>query len=264
MPGIHLLGRVILRGDIKLVTGLHIGGGAAGLQIGGLDNPVVRDPVTRQPYIPGSSLKGKMRSLAERQRGFDPENRNETQRIGQVRIHVCQTAEAYATCPVCPLFGLPGELEHSTPTRLTVRDVRLDPASLTGADLDFISTEVKWEASIDRVTSAALPRQIERVPAAALFPNFEIVCSLYDLGQGRDRELGHLRTLFNSMQLLEDDYLGGMGSRGNGKIEFTRLSLEFRHNGATDTFDALQGGNLAGLIGQQDAVIQWVQSKLGA
>jgi len=165
MAQIKLLGRLLISGTIEAVTGLHIGGSPAGLSIGGMDNPVIRDPRTRFPYIPGSSVKGKMRSLAERARGFDPDNRDQVQRIGQVRIHVCQTPEAYKSCAVCQIFGLPGELKHSAPTRLTVRDAFLDPISLEGAQTDSLFTEVKWEASIDRITSAALPRQIERVPA---------------------------------------------------------------------------------------------------
>ena len=52
-------------GQIELVSGLHIGSGNAEMHIGGTDNPVIKNPVTNQPYIPGSSLKGKMRSLLE-------------------------------------------------------------------------------------------------------------------------------------------------------------------------------------------------------
>lgn len=261
MANFQFLGRVFITGDIHLITGLHIGGGAAGLQIGGLDNPVVRDPVTRQPYIPGSSIKGKMRSLAERWRGFNPENRDETQKIGQVTIHVCKTEEMYKNCPVCPVFGLPGEQEHSTPTRLIVRDVFLDPTSLETAQLDNISSEVKWEASIDRVTSAALPRQIERVPARAIFRGFELVFALYDLGQGKERDLQHLRTLISAMQMLEDDYLGGMGSRGSGKVQFNNLSVSFRRDGALQPL--AQYAALADLVAAQEQVIGQVKQSLG-
>jgi CRISPR type III-A-associated RAMP protein Csm3 len=63
---IQMMGKVVITGGIRLVTGLHIGGAAAGLDIGGVDNPIIRHPVTREPYIPGSSLRGKIRALLER------------------------------------------------------------------------------------------------------------------------------------------------------------------------------------------------------
>jgi len=256
---IKLLGRVFVTGNIRAATGLHVGGAPAGLAIGGLDNPVIRDPVTRQPYIPGSSLKGKMRSLAERARGFNPEDKSQVQQIGQIRIHVCKDPVAYAECDVCQIFGLPGEMEHSTPTRLTVRDVFLDPSSLEGAQTDFLSTEIKWEASIDRITSAALPRQIERVPAGALFKDFEMVFSLYDLGNGRDAEFNRLGTLVQAMQLLEDDYLGGLGSRGSGKIRFESMSVALRKDGEWIPFPDVQGTDLSGLVAAQDAMVAWAK-----
>lgn len=259
---IKLLGRLFVTGDIEAVTGLHIGGAPAGLNIGGLDNPVIRDPKTRQPYIPGSSLKGKMRSLAEKARGFDLSDSNQIQRIGQVRIHVCRTPESYATCEVCPLFGLPGELPHSGPTRLTVRDVFLDPASLEGAQTDFLSTEVKWEASIDRVTSAALPRQVERVPAGAIFRGFEMVLTLYDLGDDTGREFNRVRALLQAMQLLEDDYLGGLGSRGSGKIAFVNASLSARRDGALVPFPGAERGRLSDLVGAGEQAVAWAREAL--
>lgn len=259
---IKLLGRVFVTGDICAVTGLHVGGAPAGLAIGGLDNPVIRDPLTHQPYIPGSSLKGKMRSLAERARGFDVGDDRQVQRIGQVRIHVCKDPAAYAQCDVCQVFGLPGEMEHSTPTRLAVRDVFLDPSSLEGAQTDFLSTEIKWEASIDRITSAALPRQIERVPAGALFNGFEVVFSLYDLGSGLDAEFNRLGTLVQAMQLLEDDYLGGLGSRGSGKVRFEKVSVALRKDGELVPFPEVQDADLSGLVAAQDDMVAWAKQTL--
>lgn len=259
---IRLLGRVFITGDIRAITGLHIGGAPAGLAIGGLDNPVIRDLVTRQPYIPGSSLKGKMRSLSERARGFDLGDDRQVQKIGQIRIHVCKDPEEYARCDVCQVFGLPGEMEHSTPTRLAVRDVFFDASSLAGAQTDFLSTEIKWEASIDRITSAALPRQIERVPAGALFKGFEMVFSLYDLGNGIKAESNRLKTLVQAMQLLEDDYLGGLGSRGSGKICFENVSVALRRDGEMVPYPEVQGTDLSGLVARQDAVVTWVRETL--
>jgi CRISPR-associated protein Csm3 len=262
MATFRLLGRLLLQGNLRAVTGMHIGGSPAGLTIGGLDNPVIRDPKTRWPYIPGSSLKGKMRSLSERARGFDPEDRHQIQKIGQVRIHVCQDKAAYDRCQVCQVFGLPGELGHSTPTRLTVRDAFLDRTSLEGAQMDFLFTEVKWEASIDRITSAALPRQIERVPAHALFQDVELVLSLYDVGRPADEEFALINQLFLAMQLLEDDYLGGLGSRGSGKVRFENLALALRKGSQRLPFPELADGDLAGLLAAQEDIVAWARATL--
>ena len=76
---IKLSGRVFLTFDIQAVTGLHIGGSDTGIEIGGVDKTVIRDPLSNRPYIPGSSLKGKVRSLLEKYRGLE-----QNQRIGQV------------------------------------------------------------------------------------------------------------------------------------------------------------------------------------
>lgn len=213
---IKLHGRVILLGEIKTLSGLHIGGSPGALAIGGLDLPVIRDVVTQAPYVPGSSLKGKMRSLWEKLNGV-PQNFS----IGrEVYIHVCEKANQYATCPVCRIFGVPGDKESSAPTRLIVRDVALDQTSLADARTDLPFSEVKWEAAIDRVTSAATPRQIERVPAGAVFKPMELVFNVFEAGD-RDRFL-HVIT---ALQLVEDDYLGGQGSRGSGKVVFRNLQI---------------------------------------
>lgn len=259
---IQLLGRVFVTGDIRAVTGLHIGGSTAGLTIGGLDNPVMRDALTRRPYIPGSSLKGKMRSLCERMRGFNPDDPEQSQKIQNIRIHVCKVPDQYAQCDVCQVFGLPGEMEHACPTRLVVRDVFLADESLEGADTDFPFTEVKWEASIDRITSAAVPRQVERVPAGAIFQGFEMIHSLYNLGGKQDVELKRLTTLFKAMQLLEDDYLGGLGSRGSGKIEFENIRVELRKDTRRVPCPHVKGTKLQELILQEKTVISWVKEQL--
>ncbi len=165
---VRLHGRIFLDFDIHTVTGLHIGGSPGTLAIGNVDNPVIRDPLSGAPYVPGSSLRGKMRSQQEKHMG-KPQNT----RIGQgVSIHTCKNAEEYASCELCRAFGIPGENPHSETSRLVVRDAFLTPASrddLNQLRTDLPYTEVKWEAAIDRVTSAATPRQQERVPAGAVF-----------------------------------------------------------------------------------------------
>ncbi len=217
---ITLLGRAFIRGSILAETGLHIGGGSGGLAIGGMDNPVVRDPLTNRPYIPGSSLRGKMRSLSERALGL-PQNYP----ISQVTIHACRTAEEYRECAVCHVFGVPAQ-SWSGQTRLLVRDVPLEDGSarrLEEARTDLPYTEAKWEVAIDRVTSAATPRQMERVPAGAVFGPMEMSFALYE-----PADVQRFALVLRAMQLLEEDYLGGQGSRGSGKVAFQSLSLTCR------------------------------------
>lgn len=238
MPTITLKGKVVILSEIKAITGLHIGGAAAGLDIGGIDNPIIRHPVTREPYIPGSSLRGKMRSLLDKHFGKEA-NKFIQRREPVVRVHECESEDEYANCVVCQIFGVtPGDQRrqwaHLKPTRLLVRDVLLAQdheatAQLRRAKTDLPFTEVKWEAAIDRITSAAVPRQNERVPAGAVFAPCEFVYGLYDLnGTGCQRDTEWLRYVFKAMELLEDDYLGGYGSRGAGKIVFANITVMFK------------------------------------
>lgn len=238
---IELQGRVFLTFTIEAVSGLHIGGSDVGVEIGGVDKTVIRDPLSNRPYIPGSSLKGKVRSLLEKYEGL-PQN----QRIGQGAIHSCganqsrdvqksQGRAEYEACAVCQVFGVPGEREFgiATPTRLVVRDVQMGKKSAEDleklARLDLPYTEIKTEVSIDRVTSAANPRQMERVPAGVRFEPAEIVYSIY-AGDGCDpaRDVANLAELIKGLVLLEDDYLGGLGSRGSGKVRLSGLQVRLR------------------------------------
>jgi CRISPR-associated protein Csm3 len=217
----NLYGRVFIECKIEAETGLHIGGAESSLSIGGVDNVVIRDPLSNQPYIPGSSLKGKMRSQMEK---FH--SRPQNQRIGQVTIHTCQSAQEYADCAVCHIYGLPGQRDFSTSTRLVVRDVQLTEESveaLRKAKTDLPLSEVKWEAAIDRVTSAATPRQMERVPAGAVFGPAELVYSVYEAD-----DVTRFEHVLEGMQLLEDDYLGGSGSRGSGQVAFRDIQVYAR------------------------------------
>ncbi len=224
---IQLQGRLFIGFEIKVSTGLHIGGSGGGIEIGGMDNPVLRDPMTNVPFIPGSSLKGKIRSLLEKQLGLTP-----NRRIGQCKIHVCETQEAYSKCPVCQVFGVPAKIDFNLPTRLVVRDILLSKQSLDELEalpLDRPYTEVKTEVAIDRITSAANPRPVERVPAGAVFAPGEMVYTMYSCDDDLcNMEVSNLAFLFEGMALLEHDYLGGMGSRGSGKVVFTNINIELR------------------------------------
>src|SRR5882724_300172 len=178
---LQLIGKLILEGDLHCESGLHIGAGKGSMEIGGADNPVVKDAFGR-PYVPGSSLRGKLRSLLEQAHGLAVPNELVylSKRRGQeVRIHQSDRPDD----EVCLLFGRnPGRMERvmgdaiesgvATPARLTVYDSPLDLDSITAPmreNLDDELTEVKSENAIDRITSQANPRTLERVPAGARF-----------------------------------------------------------------------------------------------
>lgn len=234
MESIQLHGKIFLRCNIALRTGLHIGGNSGNLDIGGVDNPIIRDPITTEPYIPGSSLRGKIRGLLDRHL-----NKPLNNTMSNVTIHMCKKPADYNACDICQVFGVApqGDLRGRTmPTRLTIRDVFLDEDSrkkLEAADTDTNYTEIKTEVAIDRITSEANPRPNERVPAGAIFGPVQIVHSLYTVhGSDHDNQLNGELTLFDTvltgMELLEDDYLGGSGSRGSGQIIFENLTLTFK------------------------------------
>lgn len=251
------LGKLVLEGEIHCQTGLHIGAGKGSLEIGGADNPVVKDAFGI-PYIPGSSLRGRLRSLLEQTLGLalPSELVYLSKRKGQeVRIHQSDRPDD----DVCVLFGRnPGRVEKvsgdaleaatATPARLTVYDAPLVVDSITQQmreNLDDELTEVKSENAVDRITSQANPRTLERVPAGARF-RFRMVL---DVLCPEDKPL--LGRVVEALRLLEDDALGGGGSRGNGRIAFSGLSLTWRGkdyyaNGAAESA-LLTGGDLAAL-----------------
>lgn len=198
MSTVKLQKKVIYTGIITLKTGLHIGGTNAALNIGGPDKFVVRNPINNIPYIPGSSLKGKMRSLVEIYNGKSnhskPSN-NPEHKAGA-------------------LFGVSGDNENSRASRLIVRDAELDINACDFSNTDLPYTESKTEVAIDRVTAKANPRTFERVPAGAKF-KLNMVLNIFE---GEDEE--QLKaTLKQAIELLEDDYLGGHGSRGYGQVK---------------------------------------------
>src|SRR5712692_8664115 len=195
---LQLVGKLILSGDLHCETGLHIGAGKGSLEIGGADNPVVKDAFGL-PYIPGSSLRGRIRSLLEHALGLTTPGElvYVSKRRGQeVRIHQSDRPDD----EICLLFGRnPGRMERAeggeapearsaSPARLTIYDAPLDPESITAQmreNLDDEITEVKSENAIDRITSQSNPRTLERVPAGARFR----VRMVLDVLCNEDREL---------------------------------------------------------------------------
>ncbi len=258
---LKFIGKLIIEGQMHCVTGLHIGAGKGSLEIGGADNPVIKDAFG-QPYVPGSSLRGKLRSLLEQASGMavPSELVYLSKRRGQeVRIHQSDRPDD----EICLLFGRsPGRLEkttgealHSTaatPARLAVYDAALEKTSITDSmrdNLDDELTEVKSENAIDRITSQANPRTLERVPAGARF-NIRLVI---DILCEEDKVLP--ARLAEAMRLLEDDSLGGGGSRGSGQVVFANLKLKWRnHAFYTDGAEEQELVAETGLAGLQAAM----------
>lgn len=233
--------RIFITGKIVTMTGMHIGGNSTEMGIGGADSIVVRDPVTNHPYIPGSSLRGKLRSLYERTNGemtvnlSSGNNKEKTEQVNSLDKLGQYLSDGYSLKSAGPsteptqmsskLFGISVDSQPKdvpVPQRLVVRDAKLKNADTLqqASNTDMPMTEVKTEVNIDRITSQANPRQIERVPAGAEF-EVDLVLNLY----GEDPEKDLLDPLFQSMILLQDDYLGGHGSRGYGRVVFKDLAL---------------------------------------
>ncbi|MDI6784687.1 MAG: type III-A CRISPR-associated RAMP protein Csm3 [bacterium] len=226
-PQKPLLGKIILKGEMECVTGLHVGASKERLEIGGIDAAVIRDPLTREPYIPGSALKGKLRSLLERDLNL-PANRSGGEGIHR---HECDSSSSADTCNLCRIFGSTGDKGKTNfPARLIVRDLKLTRESekeLQNIETGLQYTEWKFENTLDRVTAAANPRQLERVPKGAKF-EFEFVYNI----EKKEDVVTDLANLIKTLKLLEDDCLGGHGSRGYGKVEFTKIdTFETRTTG---------------------------------
>lgn len=217
--------KIFIKGTIKALTGMHIGGNSIGMAIGGADKVVVRNPLTNEPYIPGSSLRGKMRSLLERARGDEKYNPEGGFSLKEGKLE--SAAGTRSDSLLGQLFGVSASESNKQPTRLMVRDAHLTRDSQSelenAPNTDMPMTEVKTEVNIDRITSAANPRQFERVPAGAVF-NFELVLTLME----GDDEGKFLNLIREGLELVQHDSLGGHGSRGYGSVEFSITTLQER------------------------------------
>lgn len=223
MSEVYLKAKVHITGKIEVVTGLSIGSSGGTLEIGGVDKPIIRNPLNNEPYIPGSSLKGKIRSLLEKYLGKEL-----SEIIGgrnRIRIHLCKEEKNdYNDCPICMIFGS-SQTDVNMPTRLIVRDSFLIEGKIKDelqekGDLPF--SEIKTETIIDRITAQAMPRDLERIPAGAEF-SLDLIFDVYN-----EKDVDFLIHLFQGLKLLEDDYLGGSGTRGSGQIKFVDLSVDIK------------------------------------
>ena len=213
----QLTKKIKIETTIELLTGLHIGGSKDSVEIGGIDLPVIKLATKEnQPYIPGSSLKGKMRCLLELANGISEIGKSGRDN-GMVKS----------------LFGYAAGSKSAQPSRLIVRDAMLTEESkqeLEGSDnLDMPFTENKFENTIDRVKGITVQggiRQTERVPAGAKF-NTEFIINVFEGADSEGKPYPSEKDLIDffleGLRLLEKDYLGGSGSRGYGQIKFGDL-----------------------------------------
>ena len=208
-----------LTGIIRLRSGLHIGAGKDSVEIGGLDQPIIKDPVTLAPYIPGSSLKGKLRALLETSVFMQYAGTRKAVMDG----NPCDCGQK--GCPACTIFGAHAAPQSCDPdlgpSRLLVRDATLTPDCMDLFQRGHLPMEVKYENTIHRVQGVARnPRPLERVPAGTCF-TLNMAFRVYE---------GDPDNLFDwvlkGLKLIQLDAIGGGGSRGNGQVAFEELRLD--------------------------------------
>jgi len=207
----RLTDHYIISGIITLRSGTRIGGADDELTIGGVDLTCIKDPASQRPYLPGSSLKGRMRAQLERHLG----------KLDGREPCGC----AKKDCPVCRIFGPHKKTKHDLgPTRIIVRD-----ASMCDDSTPVLETKV--ESLNKRDTGAAEhPRSIERVATGTRF-QLEIGLQVYD----RDKDFRYgdktgnealLEAVNHALQLVERTGLGAGTSKGYGQVEITVDSVK--------------------------------------
>lgn len=224
-----------LEGTITLKSGLHISSGNMEMRIGGTDSPVIKHPHTLDPYIPGSSLKGKVRSLLEMASGLMASTDGRV--VSTTHLKKLSGSDRAKAEAIIKIFGSGGDDKSEDaalgPTRVSFSDCYLDPQWKEKARANrWQLSEVKSENSINRIKGTAEnPRFIERVPEGTKF-GFQLTFRVLDEG---DEAL--FDEVLKGLKLLELDALGGSGSRGYGRVRLTELLL----NGADvqQKFDAL-------------------------
>lgn len=222
-----------INAKLVLKTGLHIGAGDSEMHIGGIDNSVIKNPITNQPYIPGSSLKGKIRTLLEWRSSEVTKTKGEP--LGLENIKKATNPEEIKN--ILRLFGISGDTKNAEQevseiwvSRLSFWDCALNPTwakQISENNQSF--TEAKSENTINRINSTAgNPRQTERVPAGAEF-DFKLTMRQFE---NDSEEL--LELVLKGLRLLELDSLGGSGSRGYGKVEFQQLTVNGQERKLSD------------------------------
>lgn len=195
-----LIKKIVIKTEIEVLTGLHIGNSSDNVEIGGVDNPIVRRTIDNVPYIPGSSIKGKIRCLLEQ---------------------IAGSSKVGGNSEINELFGF---AKDNIPSKIIVRDAyMLDKSKKSLQDSEFTDmpySEIKFENTIERINGKAEnPRQTERVPAGAIF-NVEFVLNVFGSDKQGEKQFNLLQ---KGIKALENDYLGGSGSRGYGQVKFGEL-----------------------------------------
>ncbi len=205
------------KGEIEVLTGLHIGAGDVEMHIGGTDNPVIKHPFTNEPYIPGSSLKGKVRSLLELASGLLVYSKGEPLNLDMVNQEKDPEKRKIGE-NIIKLFGVSGSEQKQTlgPTRISFADAFITEEIKRKFEKgEIVLTEIKAENRIHRIKGTAEhPRFTERVPAGIKF-EFTITLKIFE--DDDEKELETL--LLAGLKLLEFDALGGSGSRGYGRVK---------------------------------------------
>ena len=198
-----MFAKIEITGTIEVVSGLHIGTSDAFSAIGAIDSPVIRDAYTNRPMIPGSSLKGKMRSLLAKRypNGIKEKADDDVEEL----LRLFGSARKNA-------------MKHS---RLIFSDMVMDNWEQLKKRGVQSPTEAKYENNIGRMSSSATPRQIERVVRGAEFP-LQIIYN----AEKEDEIIADISLLKEGLDLLTYDYLGGNGSRGYGKVRFRDLAAD--------------------------------------
>lgn len=214
-----------ITGTVTVLTGLHIGAGKESLEIGGLDQPIIKNPLTGEPFIPGSSIKGKMRSLLEisRYMGKSAETRDFVMGKKDKNGRGLACGCAKRGCPACTIFGTSAADKGPDlgPTRLIVRDAYLTEEWRKRFSRGELAMEIKYENTIDRVRGVAEhPRPLERVPAGVEF-SLHLSFKIFE-----DDPPELLEDVFRGLRLIELDALGGNSSRGCGQVRFDNLQCD--------------------------------------
>ena len=200
--------KIKITGTINVETGMHIGASDGFSVIGAVDSPVAKDAVSRIPYIPGSSLKGKIRSLVAKaysDSGIAPKFNDQDDKVTR-------------------LFGVGADNNnHPKPSRLIFSDMIMENIEELKKNGVEDGTEVKEENTINPITAEANPRQIERVVRGAKFP----LTIIYNAEKGNEKELlEDMETVALGLKLLSYDYIGGHGSRGYGRVTIDNISAD--------------------------------------
>lgn len=233
-----MYGKLLITMILRVETGLHIGASDVYAAIGSVNNPIIRDPSTGLPIVPGSSIKGKMRSLlanAQRKKPTEPVDFK------------------FETDDMKRVFGsASGKDANPQPARLQFADAFL----INGEALDRRGgvTEVKFENTIKRLTQVADPRQLERIVKGAEF----MVKLTYNV-ENIDEVQEDLKLIYDGLRMLSADYLGGSGSRGSGRISFRQIEIEPYLLREQDN-PKLQLETLKGYIGEEHDGLHYLQT----